>query len=1612
MLAQHVEPLSPNLDAMMSGPPPEQTDTPRRSFRARVSDTIQRARGRSSPSPAPPAHESQHDTPSPSKTRGMGRFLRKSIDIARSSSPSPSRNKDVVYSYTAPAYEVPDLPDWQLYDGTSVPMNLDQLAKENDSLMPPPPSLGYHGAPQDGLNAVSSPVPPAHVHRGSLGVMPPPPPQPQFLPHPPSMIPPQRPMSMPPQLPPQLPPNMPPNMQPSMPWTGHEAGSSYAQEPGMQPPEEPLFGHVAPRSRSARVSLPPTLTASPPPRPSFATPSPAPPALPEESHARSPERPPCPVVPALQVTSSAPEDTAGEVSLVNAYADVTDGGTQDETVIDHRSPKERAGTPSVLGQASSRGSCDLETIELEDNVDTQGRHLGPNDAAMEEQKQQRILSAMEKAPEGAGLTDLMNRVVNPNRQSWLHGLWPRHASGGSEASKPASDRSSSQGGVIFRGADASPSIYSSESMDEMPERASVASPRTDRSASGPGDAPASDLYRAGPGLLRKNTAQSRRSCGSQSSRNSSQPSDDEREAFERRRRSNLQARHILEAEKKLGMSTELQQAAWMPPAPMPPPPPAPTSPAPSMQSYRAQSRLSAGPGGTAVLNQMNSQTHEAAQANWQAQWQVHPASQEPTCADAPTQTPTYEGMRQQGVSEPHLQEDAQPAWQPTQQVYPDAAAQGALNVQSQEQAYAQWQLQWNVHPEAAPQAPSEPVTQEQAQAAWEAEWQVHPESVQSGATRGPVPNQAQADWYAQWQGHPDAQWQGHPDAQWQGHPDVQWQGYPDAQWQGHPDAQWQRHPDAQWQGHPHVQWQVPPQAHVGVLAAPGMSPNEGVMPTHAAMPHVRRKAPPGSQPSHLPKPASPTPTSTFQRDSMPPPKKSAGAPILPDVVEDDESIIDEQGRRLKPDGFGGLQPVDDQSKEEAAIAPSPTMAPGAEAAAPVASQDTPRAPQVESMRTDFKPQNGRPPSSLSVHTPFVHNASSPRPSSPAVRSSAMPSRKSMPASSSNGPPYQIAPELYTTPQSLHNKIGRMTWTPEVAEAAAKYIQTMTNSASRSQIHQHAKPHTGASRSPLPGAPEPLPPLKTDSDRDNGAPAVASPLPPVPVLTSMHSPVPVDAQTGSSGLPASRSVVVQLNEKGVDLVLNPGEGAQLDDMPLRDALKEAMMRFYFYERHSIPLLRELDKRLVAMEHWSILDPDADAEQPAWNKDAVARVSSEVRREVRALMQGVKMLNETRMHIQELANQSHVDRKRKRPLSSAEPQKRVASESSYASSSRVSSGSSTTSASSSGTVHVHASSAPPSQTRMSSPPSPSIAPLSPMPTPRPSLPVPPSHRVGPRPCPPSPSRTPRPSLPDPPGSRPERVSVSDPDLANETGPSVYDDREAESVAESEAQSDADELIQSESPTERDDREAAIPVSDANASDADADVDAAAPTSSSNSEPGRSTPAKTRNTLDTPVPSLSRPERVKSPLLASLERAEQRSRTPPPPPPPSLHPEDHAEHEKNSNTRVSIMEQDKEQNKENTTGHSDNPKKSDDKPEPQREPFAQVGNHVSSSIPSSGLRARAQKYLQTVERSTSGQVESSPSAADALSTHALKRANTYQPSALSESLRRRMARIESAN
>ena len=62
--------------------------------------------------------------------------------MARSTSPGPSasRNQDVVYSYNAPTFEMPDLPDWQLYDGTSVSKDLDKMMAVNESMAQPNPA--------------------------------------------------------------------------------------------------------------------------------------------------------------------------------------------------------------------------------------------------------------------------------------------------------------------------------------------------------------------------------------------------------------------------------------------------------------------------------------------------------------------------------------------------------------------------------------------------------------------------------------------------------------------------------------------------------------------------------------------------------------------------------------------------------------------------------------------------------------------------------------------------------------------------------------------------------------------------------------------------------------------------------------------------------------------------------------------------------------------------------------------------------------------------------------------------------------------------------------------------------------------------------------------------------------------------------------------------------------------------------------------------------------------------------------------------------------------------------------------------------------------------------
>ncbi|PZU01986.1 MAG: hypothetical protein DI619_05555, partial [Francisella sp.] len=138
---------------------------------------------------------------------------------------------------------------------------------------------------------------------------------------------------------------------------------------------------------------------------------------------------------------------------------------------------------------------------------------------------------------------------------------------------------------------------------------------------------------------------------------------------------------------------------------------------------------------------------------------------------------------------------------------------------------------------------------------------------------------------------------------------------------------------------------------------------------------------------------------------------------------------------------------------------------------------------------------------------------------------------------------------------------------------------------------------------------------------------------------------------------------------------------------------------------------------------------------------------------------------------------------------------------------------------------------------------------------------------------------------------------------------------------------------------------------------------------------TPLARAKSLQVPsAPPEARPVRARSLLLASLQRADERSRTPPPAPAPV-----------------------------------ERPAPEPTPPPAARPPLANVENQAPASAmtPTSGLRARAQKYLQTVEKTSTDARASDPSpAATSSSAENQPPKPMYPPSALSESLRRRMA------
>ena len=1018
-----------------------------------------------------------------------------------------------------------------------------------------------------------------------------------------------------------------------------------------------------------------------------------------------------------------------------------------------------------------------------------------------------------------------------------------------------------------------------------------------------------------------------------------------REAFERRRASHMQARQILEEERERGMSGDFREQVLGPTTstatpmlsvdlPLPPLPSstAPSSPrdaaTPSPVPAAASPAVAPSPVPAAASPAVAPSPVPAAASPAVAPSPVpaaaSPAVAAPTEPRAPTPADWAAEQQQMTYQGSYEMPDGQAYYDGQQAFYYEGHA-AYYNDQHQD-AYNAYEGQYN---------------------AWQAQYQEAWPAMEQGyeGAASTMPSADSTSWHPH---HVYLQANTEP------MPDISYHG--NHQWEA-PKEGW-HHPDGPWQRE--------------------QASASNTSPVH----QVRRKALPGSQPA--PPAVAPTMSASVSTPTEPlepilkpttpsvsaatMPVKSSIPPILPPVDESDSSIIMENGRKYKSDGFGGLVLVNDEASNRSEASATPDV--DERATTPVPSTEvvmTPKAPQVQSMRTDFHPEDGRAPTALSVHMPLGANGGkveesrltpSPQPGSQGIvragtmitrptsglarspslaRAATLSHTRSLPADG-RASHFHIAPEVYTTPQSLQGSVGRMTWTPEMAEAAAKYIQSMTSSASHSSMQPFSAAQVPAV--PVPGAPEPLP------------------------LPKDTAPTPTVPQPAEPLMPTSRSVMAQLEAKGmhVDVMLDAGEGAGVDDnTPLREAIKELMLRFYFYERHSIPILRELDHRLVALEHWSLLDPDAMDVQPAWNKDAVARVTSEVRREVRSLMMGAKMLNECRLHVQKIATTVPEEAKRKRPSSVRGPNKRLLSSSTQASSSRVSS---VSSVQSTGTVI-----ALPTSEEPVAPSTPSSMHRRRLPTPQgppalatlmtsssPIVPGSPmmqealalaqaSSSPGATPTLPS---TPR-ALPTPPMQAVEMLVEAPVDMPLD-GPAE------EASTETPAETPVEEPV--EMPVEE-------PVVEPAKKPAEEPVD--------------------ENDFRAPTP-VKPVVRARSSLLASLQRADMRARTPPPP---SSH-----DNEAESENSVPTGQLEKDQVRASTP----------------RAPFASVGNTMTTTNKnaSTGLRARAQKYLDNVEK-----VSASPSK-DSVSTPenvAPTRSHAYQPSALSESLRRRMARFEAA-
>lgn len=989
---------SPQLDTLLTSeaPEPERTGrSPRRSFRSRISDSFQRVRGRS-PSPSPSASPNA----TPSKRLKVRDFIKKSLSPSR----EPHDHDDHLhYNHyqgahlgTAQYYVPEQISDWLLYDGSQV----------RGSDFAGPPQLAHPGA----LTA-AEPYPDGDT-RGRHGK--------EHL------------------LTPMYP-------------------SIHADRPAPLPEEAHNIPEFGPPQVPAPVPTPAPVPA----------PVPAPAPAPAASN-NTPE----PVAKVETFNHSVPDEVAE--SMTADTLKVTD-----DTIIDHG---RRSRWEPTLPQSDREWNKDNDDqahtdMELAAAQDDAWRAASPSltrrdaDTHYAERpgsrasngsgshKQQGILSAMMRAPEGAGLTELMNRVAPPAGHKWLRGIWPSSAPEERARSTTGSSNGSAQSGVIFRGADVSPSLYSNDT-DRFPDNISEHSDRVPSGSRGP-----SRASRAS----RTNTISSHASTVTRHS-------DDEREAFERKRRSMLQARNILEQERRSGASSD----------------------------FRRISGESRGSGRYSVVPYRD---EHAPAPPAKEDFALDTNTQAPDCSEAQLYANEY---RNNGATAENADM--------TQYAFDEQGNQYAYDENGNLYSYDE-------------QGNKYVFDQQGFQIVYDV-----------------LGNQFAYD----------------------------------------PNG---------------VPCEPPVAAQPAQPAQPVQPPQPEPQPAAQANPTMRRKQPPTEaelarrsvQMAPPPPPPQPSVPSRTQTPLLMPRPESPEAPP-----------------GLKPDGFGGFVPKFDESEaEESQPQPQPQPQPPAPSIGPkpaaVAGKTVlpPRPASVGPVRTPTIVRHGKAPSRVpSMRPRSVPPASSGPP--PGVRGSARSARNARPGTG-NDSSFTVAAEVYTMPHAF--AAGQHSaWTRDMATE-------MVREASRN----------GNSSLMVPGANE----------------------------------MPAPAQS----VQRSRSVLEQLQARGADVTLDAGTGAEPKDLPLSIAMQEIMVRFYSYERFSIPVLRELDNRLVGLEHWVLTQNTADK----WTEESVARMTSDMRREMRTLMHGLKEVHDARITVQNIAQSS--PRKRKHSGGDEAPGKRIASASSAKSNSTV-------------------------------------------------------------------------------------------------------------------------------------------------------------------------------------------------------------------------------------------------------------------------------------------------------------------------------------------------------